>query len=447
MWCILICGSVPKCKERSWLCYFPSWISVRVTLPADWLIATSSLIELETVSMAPRPPTIQVWLPVLPVSLQLALFYTAIFTVIGVYLPFWPVWLKAQGLNDSELGLVIGVSMGARVVANPLVAHLVDRSGQRTNLMRWLAVSSVILCSLFAVIDGFWPMLLLSTVWVGVFTALMPLGENLALLIAYTRRLDYGRIRLWGSLSFVVMSMASGVLLTNHPPAILLALLIVGMVLTVIACLLLQDLPPSSHERLHSVAFQLVMGDSRYWLFLAAASLVSASHNLYYSFATLHWQRAGISSAVIGGLWAEAVVAEIFLFAFSNHVVTWLGPTGLLMLGGGVAMIRWIVLGATTHLMVLVAVQILHAFTFGAIHLGAMHFLTRAVLPEASARAQAVYGSVSMGAAVGLATMVAGPLYQSLEGQAFHVSAGLAALGSLLAVFLHRRWRGGLLGS
>ncbi|VBB69736.1 Probable 3-phenylpropionic acid transporter  len=379
--------------------------------------------------------------------MRLGVFYAAIFVAMGVHLPFWPVWLKAQGLSDTEVGLVVGVGMGARVIANPLVAHWVERKGQLIYLMRLLAAVSLILCALFAVVNGFWSLLILSATWLAIFTAIMPLGESLTLFTAYARRLDYGRIRLWGSLSFMMASMVGGVLLADHSPAVILWILMIGMVLTLVACLLIEDIVPSTPSSLHSAAFRQVLADSRYWLFLASASLINASHNIYYSFATLHWQRAGISPIVIGGLWAEAVMAEVLLFAFSNTIVAWLRPIGLLILGGGAAMIRWLVLGSSTHLMVLIAAQLLHAFTFGAIHIGAMHFLTCAVPPEASARAQAVYGSVSMGAAVGLATMVAGPLYQALAGQAFHISAGLAVLGSLLAARLYRRWQGELLGS
>ncbi|KAF0138786.1 MAG: MFS transporter PPP family 3-phenylpropionic acid transporter [Rhodospirillaceae bacterium] len=290
--------------------------------------------------MAFRFPVVLHRLIQLPVSLQLASYYGASFTVLGVLLPFWPVWLKAKGLSDPELSLVIGVGIGARVIANPLVAHLVDVSGRRTGTMAILAVLSVALCALFTVIEGFWSLLLLSGLWMGVFTAILPLGESLTLLTAYSRHLDYGRIRLWGSLSFIMVAVTSGTVLTGHAPTMFLWLLMAGTVLTLLACLLLEDLPPPARGRADPAAFRRVMADSRCWLFLAAASLVSASHNLYYGFATLHWQHAGLSPLVIGGLWAEAVAAEVLLFAFSSPIVTWLQPTGLMILGSGAAVVR-----------------------------------------------------------------------------------------------------------
>ena len=382
----------------------------------------------------------------LPVGLRLALFYVAIFAVVGIHLPFWPVWLKARGLSDSELGLILGAGLWSRVVVNPIVAHMVDSSGRRTDLMGGLAILSVVLCTLFAVTDGFWPLLMLSAALWAAFAALMLLGENLTLLTASTRRLEYGRIRLWGSLSFILVSMTGGVVLTYQPVALILWIMVASMVLTWGACLLLEEPPSASCDRSDPKAFRRVMMDSRFWLFLLATGVIHASHNIYYGFATLHWQGAGLSSSVIGLLWAEAVLAEVVLFAFSNALVTRLHPTGLLILGGSAAVFRWMVLGSSTHLVVLGLVQILHAFTFGAVHLGAMHFMTRAAPPEASTRVQAFYGSVTMGMATGLAIMAAGPLYHALNARAFYVSVGLAIVGGVTAVFLHHRWHGERLG-
>ena len=384
--------------------------------------------------------------PMLPIGLRLALFYVAIFAVIGIYLPFWPVWLKARGLSDSELGLILGVGLWSRVVVNPIVAHMVDGSGQCTGLMGKLALISVILCALFAITDGFWSLLLLSVALGAAFAALMPLGENLTLLIASARRLEYGRIRLWGSLSFILVSMTGGIVLTYQPAALILWILVAGMLLTWGACLLLEDPPRASHGLSDPNVFQRVMRDFRFWLFLLATGMIQASHNIYYGFATLYWQGAGLSSSVIGLLWAEAVLAEVVLFAFSNVLVTRLHPTGLLILGGSAAVFRWLALGTSTHVVVLGLVQVLHALTFGAVHLGAMHFMTRAAPPEASARVQAFYGSMTMGAATGLAIMAAGSLYHALDGRAFYVSAGMAIVGGVTAVFLHRRWHGERLG-
>src|SRR5690606_16104494 len=120
--------------------------------------------------------------------------------------------------------------------------------------------------------------------------------------------------------------------------------------------------------------------------------LIQASHGVLYGFGTLHWQSAGHAKDTIGWLWAEGVVAEILLFSFGAAVLRRLGSPSLLMLGGVAAAGRWILLGFSTDLPVLVVAQLLHGLTFGATHLAAIDFLGRAAPPGLSATAQSLYG-------------------------------------------------------
>jgi PPP family 3-phenylpropionic acid transporter len=174
-------------------------------------------------------------------------------------------------------------------------------------------------------------------------------------------------------------------------------------------------------------------------LFLVAASLIQATHSVLYGFGTLHWRAAGIDGTVIGWLWAEGVIAEIILFAFSGIVVRWVGPTRLLIIAGAAAALRWSVTAETTSLPILVVMQVLHGLTFGAAHLGAMHYIARAAPVSMAATAQVLYSSVALGAAFGLGMPAAGWLYGSLGGGAFHVMAVAGAFAMLCAITLHRQ--------
>ncbi|MBF0130405.1 MAG: MFS transporter, partial [Alphaproteobacteria bacterium] len=122
-----------------------------------------------------------------------------------------------------------------------------------------------------------------------------------------------------------------------------------------------------------------------------------------------------------------------------------LGPAGLLMLGAAGAVVRWTALGLSSAIPVLVVEQTLHALTFGATHLGAMHFIARAAPPGVSAQAQALYSSIGMGASLGIAMLVSGGLYDRLGGYAFLACTVLALGGFVACVFLFRRWNGGRL--
>ena len=135
----------------------------------------------------------------------------------------------------------------------------------------------------------------------------------------------------------------------------------------------------------------------------------------------------------------EGVIAEILLFAFGARVVGRLGPAWLIASGGLAGAIRWAVTGWTDTLPALLLVQLLHAFTFGAAHLGAIHYIGARIPPTLSATAQSLYSAVVLGLAFGLAIFVAGQLYGAHGAAAYYAMAALAGLGGVLALMLAGR--------
>ena len=129
------------------------------------------------------------------IELRLALFYAALFSLVGVHLPFWPVWLKAHGLGPTEIGVVLAVGVGVKVIANPLVAAFADRLGQRRPIMIALSLLALAAFSLFAWTGGFWGILGVTVLFFAAWSPIMPLGESLTMLAGGGRELDYGRIR------------------------------------------------------------------------------------------------------------------------------------------------------------------------------------------------------------------------------------------------------------
>jgi MFS transporter, PPP family, 3-phenylpropionic acid transporter len=182
-----------------------------------------------------------------------------------------------------------------------------------------------------------------------------------------------------------------------------------------------------------------VLADRTFLWMMAAAACAQASHSVYYGFSTLHWRSVGHSDTLIGLLWAEGVVAEIVLFAAAAPLMRRLGPEKMLALASLAGVIRWTVLAWTDWLPVLVVVQALHAFSFGAAHLGAMHFIGRSLPPALSATAQSLYSVAAIGIAVGAATAVSGALYETWGSGAYLAMTGLCVLGLTAARMLATR--------
>ncbi|WP_119462197.1 3-phenylpropionate MFS transporter [Rhodospirillaceae bacterium SYSU D60014] len=369
--------------------------------------------------------------------LRLSLFYVAYFTVVGITLPFWPVWLKAQGLDGGEIGILLSLPFWVKLLTNPLIARKADRLGQARRPLILLALGSLAGYALFIFAGGFWSILVITVLSSICLTALMPLGDSLTIRTAIDRQLDYGRIRLWGSLSFILAASVGGGLFAGRSPNLILDALLVALALTVAACLGLPEQRPAP-RRAADGGVSGLLADRRFLLFLAGASLIQASHGVLYGFGTLHWQAAGYARDTIGWLWAEGVVAEILLFSFGATVLRRLGSPGLLILGGVAAVVRWMLLGFSTDLPVLILAQVLHGLTFGATHLAAIDFLGHAAPPGLSATAQSLYGAVALGAVSGVVMLFSGTLYETFGGAAFFAMTGLAIAGTMVAALLAR---------
>lgn len=375
-----------------------------------------------------------------PIFLRLSNFYAWRFLAVGIQLPFWPVWLQGRGLDAVQISIVLSAGTWLAIVTGPAIARLVDTTGRRRPVIAALAVATGLTPAFLFLADGFVAILAISVAYAVAHQALGPLGETITM--AHARRLDlnYGRIRLWGSLSFILASVAMGQILEKLPTEAILWALSAAALVYALSCFTLPMPPPTqpptppAGEKAGPV--RALLRQPNFALFLATTACVHASHGVYYVFATLHWRAAGHGTGLIGLLWAEGVIAEVILFALGHRLLRRLSPMRLLGLSCAFAALRWAVTAQTTALEALVVVQALHAFSFAGVHLAAIHHLSRTIPVHAAATAQALYGAIGFSAATGLAMWLAGPLYTVLEGQAFWPMAALAATGCALALRL-----------
>jgi MFS transporter, PPP family, 3-phenylpropionic acid transporter len=371
---------------------------------------------------------------------RLALFYAAYFAAVGIHLPFWPVWLEWRGLTATEIGYVLAAAFWPRIVTSLLIPLVSDRLGERRRPMVLLTAVTLAGLFLFALARDLWPILVLSVLTGASWAAILPLGEAVALGEAKRRDLNYGRIRLWGSLAFILAAIGVGESLEYAGPSIILWLIAATFAWLLLACVLLPAADPRA-PRAAAADFRRVVRNAQFLAFVAAAGLIQVSHAVYYGFATLHWRAAGHGELVIGLLWAEGVVAEIGLFACAATLLRWYDPVRLLGLAGALTVGRWALTALSTDLAVLVPAQALHAASFGAVHLAAMHYLRDRTPTELHASTQGFYAAIGTALPFGLLTPVAGWLYGVTGGGAFWAMTALAAAGTAVAAGLSSRPR------
>jgi PPP family 3-phenylpropionic acid transporter len=382
-------------------------------------------------------------------AVRLSLFYGAIFLLIGFHLPYFPVWLDWRGLSPGEIGIILSSPLAVRVIVTPAISFAADRVGNHRLVLIMLAWGALSGLLMFTFARGFWSILSVAILAAMFWTSIMPLTEAVAMDGVRRSGHDYGRMRLWGSLTFIAASFGGGVWLQYLGAPAVLWLMISAAACIVIAAHLLPRPVGKGRLKAATAAPKIRVRDAvslirspLFLLFLFATGLTQSTHAVYYAFGTLHWQSLGISAGVIGSLWAVGVIAEILLFMYSGRVLAAVGTVNFIWLAALAAIVRWTITAFDPPLWVLFPVQILHALTFGAAHLGAVHFISQAIPDEVSGTAQGLYAAFAAGIVMGAALLVSGPLYGMLGKYAYLVMAGVALISLAGSVLLSRKWRG-----
>lgn len=379
---------------------------------------------------------------VAPSAVSLAALYSSGFLVLGVSLPFLPLWLGAQGLAASEIGLILALPIVVRVVLTGPLMSLADRGlGARRLLVAANLGLAAAYCGLLLGSGAGPPVIALAVVLAAAAQAPIAPASDLVTLAAIRRdpRLDYGRIRLWGSVAFLAANVGAGYAVERAGTAfvvpILIAFALAGSAVSA------GTVPPGSgpgrSERARDAARPRLPG-ALVALLLAGAA-VQASHAALYGFGSLIWRGQGFSASAIGWLWAIGVLAEIALFAVLGRTV---GPgraaAPLVMLGAGAAVVRYAGLAMEPGFLGTSLLQALHGLTFGATHLGTMAALARFAPEGARGRAQGLLAAAtSLASAAG--TIVSGWVYPSFGALTFASMIPLAAAGLVIAAVVAGR--------
>jgi MFS transporter, PPP family, 3-phenylpropionic acid transporter len=367
---------------------------------------------------------------------RLALFYGTVFGLIGTHLPFFPVWLKAVGVDASWIGIITAVPAVTRFSVLPIVTGLAER---RPSLRAAMIVTAFATALGFALVGTQHQPLLVFLAYVlaaSMWTPMVPLTDAYALRGVARYGLSYGPLRLWGSAAFVVGALICG-LLVDLIAARHLIWVIAGMAWCgALASLALQrlDNPKPAPALAHRAI--VLLRDPGFLAIIVAAALIQGSHAAYYTFASISWQDAGLGGLTIAGLWVLGVLAEIVVFALSPRFA--MAPWLLVVIGGSSAVVRWLITAQEPSVAVLAVVQLAHGLTYGLTQLGTMGLLVHRVPAHVMARGQGYYAACS-GIVTSLASIVSGAVYARHGQGVYYLMAAMAFSGVILMWLARRR--------
>lgn len=372
-----------------------------------------------------------------PLAIRLAFLIAGLFAGLGLYLPFFPVFLAGRGLSPDEIALVLFVPIVIRAAAAPFVSGLADR---RIDPALFLALSHAAIAFLFALTafaTGMPAFLVLAALIAVLQSASIPLSDALTIQAAQMHTgLHYGRIRLGGSVSFFAANLLGGFLIAHFGLVAVPLGIALCMASVVPLAMPLRSLG-GRVERRFNVSVPL---GGFLMLILTAAAFIQSSHSYLYAFGSLLWTAEGYGAEIIGAIWALNILGEVLLFWFFGSAV---GPRfpafGFLLLGGAVAALRWIVMAFSPGPILLALCQLSHALSFGATHLGSIALLARFAPEGARSRAQGMMSAITGGLNAVL-TLASGWLFQHTGAGGFWAMLPLAFIGvALAAVALWRQ--------
>ena len=248
-------------------------------------------------------------------------------------------------------------------------------------------------------------------------------------------------MRLWGSATFILGTFAAGFALDLIPARHIIWMVVVASFATVLASYKLVPISTAAPVTSEPApARASLLRDRPFIAVLAAASIIQASHAVFYGFSAVQWRGAGLDGTAIAALWALGVIAEIVLFAVSGRLPPFFQPSVLLMIGALGGALRWAAMALDPPALVLPWLQLLHAASFGATHLGALGFVARHAPAGQSATAQG-YLAIVIGVLSAAATALSGWLYGAYGGRAYAAMVLAAVAGGVCGYVAHRTRR------
>jgi len=371
-------------------------------------------------------------------ALRAAVFYAVSNILLGVHLPFFPVWLQAEGFDAGQVGAILAATAMLRVVSVPLATSAADRRFGLRPMIMALAVATAAGSTALGLVSGPWLIVALTVFTAFVHTPSVALQDAYTLRGLRARGAAYGPVRLWGSIFFILANLGAGLAFDLIETRNLIWLIAASAIATAFATISLMPLPASPIRAAGDGADQPLWRTPRFVAIVLAASLIQSSHAVYYGFSTITWKAAGFDGVTIGALWALGVIAEIVLFALSGRLPPAFGPVPLMIVGGVGATIRWIGLAFDPTGWTLPLLQLLHALSFGATHLGAVAFIAHAAPEGRSATAQGYFSAVQ-GVTMSACMLLAGTLYEVIGVASYGAMAITALVGALITAAVWMR--------
>jgi PPP family 3-phenylpropionic acid transporter len=370
-------------------------------------------------------------------ALPIALYYFVFFGALGVFWPFFSLYLEAAGLRPSEISRLLALSPVMGLIAPPFFGIIADARQARGWLLRAATMVAALAFVGFFAARGEVALWATTALFFLARSPLIPMVDASALETVRTHGGSYPRLRVWGSLGFLLAVQAGGFILDWWGLTAVLASTAIGLGMAA-GCAFAMPAPPPTQNPGALIAARRVLGRDA-WPLCAGIILGSAANNAYDACFSLQLKQLGFGARFIGTAWAVGTGAEVLLMWGVKPVLTRLGARRLFALSLIVAAIRWGLIGRLVSPMAILALQPLHGITFGFFYVAGVTLMKERGGHDAPSSAQGLFAALlAVGGAGGM--WVAGPLFERAGAPAaFGFASAAAALGAACALAYRSR--------
>ncbi len=367
---------------------------------------------------------------------RLSSYYFFYFAFIGVFTPYFGLYLQSLEFSAWDISVLMTQMQLMRLVGPYFWSALVDRFGHRMPVIRLTGLVTLLVFGIFFFASRFEVLLIALGLFSFFWVAALPLVETLTFDHLRENPARYSRIRLWGSIGFIVAVLAVGALLDHWPLPSLLWAILFSLAGIMLCGLSLPEAAAAPGHEVHPPVAR-ILRQPRVRALLTACFSMSAAHGALHIFYSIFLSAHGYSKSFVGGLWTLGVLAEIAVFVGMAHIMRRVSLRQILLVSFAAAAVRFVAIGyAVDYVAVLVLAQLLHGLTFGAFHAAAIAAINRWFPGNTRARGQALYSSLSFGAGGLVGGLVSGLVWDRLGGGlTFSLGTLFALIGLVVVAF------------
>lgn len=384
-------------------------------------------------------------------------FYFLFYFMVSVNIAFLPLHFRSLGCTSWQIAVLSAGMSISSLLAAPFFGRLLSQLPSGKPLLLGSLATAVLAFSPMLFLQSFPWMLPCYFIYLHANAGIAVVIDTQAVRRGLSGEMSFERVRLWGSVGFVLASIGLGVCVERWGPDIIVPAAVVSLLMTATAGYLGRETlgtggvvihapgaPARALRPFHDLPREV-------WIILGAVMLVWASHGALYVYFSLYVRTLGWTGNELALAWNIGVGVEILMFAIYHHIRRWRTPRRIFVSSAVATMIRWAVLSLTTSKPLILLSQVLHGWSFGLCYLSAITLLHER-LPEAyRTRGQAWLsawgsGAGSLGGRI-VFGLLAGELATPAAYQRLYLWAvGIAACGCIVAMNLRAEPSGRLPG-